>query len=325
MKRLLIAFLLVLLAAGLIAEGKSEASEASWPAGTVQFVVPAKAGGGTDAAARIISKALQEQMGKPFVVVNQPAGGGSVAAEQVRTAKPDGSTILFYHTSLLASYYAGLYDKSPVDEFTTCVLMPVGGSYSLCVGPDSPYNSVEELIAASKANPDKVTLGVQLKGSSHFMAGLLAKDSGSQFRVVEAGSDADKLVAVQGGQIDAAFINTPGALQYLEAGKMKILATIAGMPDRDPGAADIPSLAELGYKSAVYGLDFFILGPKEMDPAIAQQINAAFKEVLANPDVSAQFAKMRMPLTYMGFDESRQRLKDGDKKIGDTTKMLGLR
>ena len=204
-------------------------------------------------------------------------------------------------------------------------LMPVGGSYSLCVGPDSPYNSAAELINASKAAPDKITLGVQLKGSSHFMAGLLTKDSGAKFRIVEAGSDADKLVAVQGGQINAAFINTPGALQYVEAGKMKILATIAGNPERDPGAPEYPSLAELGYKSAVYGLDFFILGPKEMDPEVAKQINNAFKNVLADPEVNAQFAKMRMPLTYMGFEESRQRLIEGDKKIGETTTMLGLR
>ncbi|WP_319560961.1 tripartite tricarboxylate transporter substrate-binding protein [Marispirochaeta sp.] len=131
----------------------------------MQFVVPAKAGGGTDAAARVISKTLQETLGRPFVVVNQPAGGGSVAAEQVRTAKPDGSTILFYHTSLLASYYAGLYDKSPIDEFTTCVVMPVGGSYALCVGPDSPYNSVADLVAAQQSQsgqdyPGSTTEGV---------------------------------------------------------------------------------------------------------------------------------------------------------------------
>ncbi len=151
---------------GLAAEGKSESAGApQWPSGSVQFVVPAKAGGGTDAAARVISKTLQETLGRPFVVVNQPAGGGSVAAEQVRTAKPDGSTILFYHTSLLASYYAGLYDKSPIDEFTTCVVMPVGGSYALCVGPDSPYNSVADLVAAQQSQsgqdyPGSTTEGV---------------------------------------------------------------------------------------------------------------------------------------------------------------------
>ena len=254
-----------------------------------------------------------------------PAGGGSVAAEMVWKGKADGTTILFYHSSMFASYHTGLLDKSPSTDFTTCAVMPVDGSYALTVGPNSPYNTVDELIAATKKDPDKITLGVQLKGSSHFMAGLLTKDSGAKFRIVEAGSDADKLVAVQGGNVDAAFINTPGALQYAEAGKLKILATIAGFPERDPGAPEYPSLHELGYESAVYGLDFFVLGPKDLAPGVAEAINAAMGKALSDPTVNEQFFNMHMPLRYLPLDESVKRLDEGDKKIGETAAILGLK
>lgn len=327
MKRFLITLMMFSIAITAFAEGAKEQSgeKASWPSSTVQFVVPAKAGGGTDAAARIITSALQENLEKPFVVVNQPSGGGAVAGETVRNSKPNGSTILFYHSGMFANYHTGLYDKSPVKDFTTCAVMPVDGSYALTVGPDSPYNTVEELIEATKKNPDKITLGVQLKGSSHFMAGLLTKDSGAKFRIVEAGSDADKLVAVQGGNIDAAFINTSGSLQYVEAGKLKILATIAGFSERDPGAPEYPSLYELGYKSSVYGLDFFILGPKELEAGVAEQINAAFKEVFEDPAITEKFAKMRMPMRYLSLEASKARLLEGDKKIGETAELLGLK
>ena len=326
MKKILGILVMACLAFSAFAEGQSESGKgAQWPKGSVQFVVPAKAGGGTDAAARILAKALQENLGKPFVVVNQPSGGGSVACETVRTAKTDGSAILFYHSSMFANYHTGLYDHSPSEDFTTCAVMPVNGSYALVVGPDSPYSSVEEIVEATKKNPDKITLGVQLKGSSHFMSGLLTKDSGAKFRIVEAGSDADKLVAVQGGNIDAAFVNTPGALQYAEADKLKILATIAGYPERDPGASDIPSLNELGYESSVYGLDFFILGPGELDSAIAEQVNLAFKDVLADPAIVEQFTKMRMPISYLSLADSETRLAEGDKKIGETAAILGLK
>ncbi len=326
MKKIITLFALILTAVALFAEGQTDSKKAAeWPEGTVQFVVPAKAGGGTDAAARILAKALQENLGKPFIVANQPAGGGSVACETVRTAKSDGSTLLFYHSSMFANYHTGLYDHSPSEEFTTCSVMPVDGSYALVVGPDSPYNSVEALIEASKKTPDKITLGVQLKGSSHFMSGLLTKDSGARFRIVEAGSDADKLVAVQGGNLDAAFINTPGSLQYAEAGKLKILATIAGYPERDPGAASYPSLNELGYESSVYGLDFFILGPAGMDDAVTEKINLAFKEVLSDPAIIEQFNKMRMPLSYLNLEDSKKRLTSGDRMIGETAAVLGLK
>ncbi len=326
MKKIIALLALFSLSLMAYAEGQSDSDKAAeWPKGSVQFVVPAKAGGGTDAAARILAKALQENLDSPFVVVNQPSGGGSVAFETVRNSKPDGTTILFYHSGMFSSYHTGQYDHSPSEEFTTCAVMPVDGSYSFVVGSDSPYNSLEDVIAATKKTPEKITLGVQLKGSSHFMAGLLVKDSGAQFKIVEAGSDADKLVAVQGGTIAAAFVNTPGALQYAEAGKLKILATIAGYSERDPGAPDYPSFYELGYNSAVYGLDFFILGPAGLDPVIAKKINLAFQEVLADPEVSGQFNKMHMPLRYMNLSDSESRLADGDKKIGETAAILGLK
>ena len=298
---------------------------ATWPEGPVQLVVPAKAGGGTDAAARVIASTLQKSLGVPFVVVNQPAGGGSVAAETVRTAAPDGRTLLFFHSGLLVSHHTGLYPHSPLTAFGVGAVLPVGGSYSLAVGASAPHKSIGELVEATKAQPDKITLGVQLKSATHFMAGLLTKDSGAKFRIVEAGSDADKLVALQGGSIQAALINTPGALQYVKAGKLRILATVSGDPARDPGAADLPSMAESGYPNVVYGLDFLILAAKDTPQGHLEAVNQAFAKVLANESVAAQFAKMRMPLRHLDPAAGRARLAEVDDKTLTTARALGLR
>ena len=296
----------------------------AWPNGPVQLIVPAKAGGGTDAGARIIAGKLQDQIGTGVAVVNSPGGGGAIAAEQVRTADADGQTLLYYHTGFLSTYHTGGYDHSPIDDFTTVATFPVGGSFALAVKADAPYQTVEDLIEATKANPNKITLGVQFRSGSHFMGGLLTQASGAEFRMVEAGSDADKFVQVQGGQIDAAFVNTPGTLQYVESGDLKILATIAGSPDRDPGAPDYPSFAELGYEEAVYGLDFIVLGPKGMDADTVESINAAFDAALTDPDVSGQLAKMRMPITPMGVTESQARIAASSESVQKTAAMLGL-
>lgn len=302
----------------------SAAHAGGWPSGNIQLIVPAKPGGGTDAAARVIAAALGEKTGANFVVVNNPAGGGAVAAEQVRTAGADGTTLLFFHSGILSSYHTGAYDQSPVDEFTLAIAMPVAGSYALAVSAASPYQTMADLVQATKDNPDKITLGVHLGGSTHFMAGLIASSSGSQFRAVEAGSDADKLVQLQGGQIGAALINTPGAMQYVEKGDMRVLATISGGPERDPNAPDFPSMAELGYTDAVYGLDFLIMGPKGMDPADVEAINAAFTAVLDDPAISAQLTKMRMPISAMNVADSQARLIKSDKATKETAELLGL-
>lgn len=296
----------------------------TWPSGTIQLIVPAKPGGGTDAGARIVAAALEAQIGTPVIVVNNVTGGGAVAAEQVRTAKPDGQTLLYYHTGLVVKYHTGGYNKSPVDAFTTVAALPVGGSFSLAVPASSPYQTVGEFIAATKETPNKLTLGVQLRGSSHFMAALLEMDSGAKFRVVEAGSDADKFVQLQGEQINAAIVNTPGSLQFVENGDLRILATIAGTPDRDPGAPDVPSLAELGYSRSVYGVDFLVLGPNGMDAAVVEKINTAVGAVLDDEDVSGQLAKMRMPISHSSVEQGRARLQDAYNKVQTIAEMLGM-
>ena len=310
---------------GLMLAGISPLQAAGWPKGPVQLIVPAKAGGGTDAAARIFAGALQKVVGRPVVVANQPAGGGTVAAETVRTAKPDGRTILFFHTGLLASHHTGQYAHDPRQAFGMAVVMPVAGSYALTVGADSPYKTTADLVAATKAQPDKVTLGVQLKGSTHFMAGLLTQDSQAKFRIVEAGGDADKLVALQGGTIQSALINSPGALQYAKAGKLRILATISGDPGRDPGLPDVPSLAESGYPNAVYGIDFLILAPKATPDATLADINTAFGKVLADPAIGAQFTKMRMPLRHMDLAAGQSRVAAVDARVAATARQLGFK
>jgi tripartite-type tricarboxylate transporter receptor subunit TctC len=296
----------------------------SWPDGSIQLVVPAKPGGGTDAGARIIAAKLQDVTGENVVVVNNPGGGGAVAAEQVRTAEPDGNTLLYYHSGFLSTYHTGGYNHSPVEEFTTIGTFPVGGSFALVVNADSEYETTSDLVEAAKEDPGSVTVGVQLRGGSHFMAGLLQKSSGAEFRLVEAGSDADKWVQVQGNQIEAAFTNTPGSLPFVENGDLRILGTIAGSPERDPGAPDVPSLHEQGYEDAVYGLDFLVLGPDGMKPELAAEINAAFTEVLNDDETSEQLAKMRMPISPLGVDASRSRLQDSSEKVLETAKMLGL-
>ena len=313
------------LATACIALGTTGAqAQAEWPQGSVQFLVPASPGGGTDAVARIVAEALQQAEGAPFVVVNAPGGGGAVAAEQVRNADPDGQTLLFFHTSLLTAYHTGAYPNNPLEVFTPLAVMSVGGSYALAVPADSPYQSVQDLVDAAKAEPEKISLGVQIRGSTHFMGGLLEKDSGAKFRFVEAGSDADKLVQLQGKQINAALINTPGTKQYVETGALRVLGTIAGNPERDPAMPEVASVAEQGFPSTFFEFDFLVLGPRDMDPALVTTIHDAVGAALGNQAVADQLNKMGMPVTPLTEADMTRQLTDADARIGETATALGL-
>lgn len=296
----------------------------SWPSGSVQLVVPARAGGGTDAVSRIIAGALQEQTGQPFVVVNNPGGGGVVAAEAVRTAAPDGQTLLFFHTGILAMHHTGAYEPDPMTAFTVAAEIAVGGTYALAVAADSPYQTIQDLVQASIDNPNSVSLGVQVRGSTHFMAGLLSSDSGARFRIVDAGTDADKMVQLQGHQIDAALVNTPGTLQYIANGDLRVLATIGGEAGRDPALPDVPSMAEAGYPNAVYGLDFLIMTPPGTDPAAVQAIHDAFAAVVADEAINSQLSGMGFALSMVPQDAVAARLEGIDARVASTADLLGL-
>ncbi|MEO1912030.1 MAG: tripartite tricarboxylate transporter substrate binding protein [Paracoccus sp. (in: a-proteobacteria)] len=296
----------------------------AWPDRPVQFYVPASPGGGTDAVARIIADTLQQQQETPFIVVNAPGGGGAVAAEQVRNADPDGRTLLFFHTGLLTAYHTGAYPNDPLAEFTTLALMPVGGSYALAVPADSPFQTVSDLVDAAKADPGSISVGVQLRGSTHFMGGLLAEDSGATFRFVEAGSDSDKLVQLQGKQINAALINTSNTRQYLDTGALRVLGTIAATSARDPLTPETPSLVEQGYENALFGFDFMVMGPKDMDPALVTTIHDAMTAAVTTPSVGDQLRTFGMPVTALGQADIPGQLEQTDQRIRDTAAALGL-
>lgn len=299
-------------------------AQSAWPSDTVQMIVPVRAGGGTDNASRVLAEALQAATGQNFVVVNVDGGGGAVGFEQVRTAAPDGRTILFFHSGMINAHITGRYPHDPLTAFAAANVIPVGGSYSLAVRADAPWATTADLVAASIAAPNTLSLGVQLTGTSHFMAGLLALDSGAQLRLVEAGGDADKLVQLQGGQIDAAFVNTPGTLQFVETGALRILGTLSGTPERDPAVADIPSLAEQGYESAVLGLDFLVLLPAGTDSAIVSAVHATFNSVIEDPVVSERLRTMRFPLSTTTEAEGNARLADTAARLRETAALLGL-
>lgn len=325
-KVMLTVLIILLLAFPLFAEGsKEQVNSEKWPDSTVQFLVGAGAGGATDLSARAFAKYFQDNFKQPFVVVNQKDGGGVVAYENSRTAKADGKTFLYYHSGMLVGSNTGLYDKSPVEDFAIISVMPAGGSYAVVGGPNSKFNSMAEVMAYAKANPGVVTCGIQNGQSTHIMAGMLQYDSGVNFKLVEAGSDQDKLVAMQGGHIDICFINTKNAKPYSEAGKLKAFATIAGNKDRDPLLPDCPSLYEMGYKTCIYGTDFLILGPKGTDPAIIKKLNEYVGKGIKDPGVIAAHEAINMPLVYLSVQDSVARLKATDETISNVAKAIGLK
>ncbi len=305
------------------AEGSQESGseKAAWPKGNVQIIVPAKAGGGTDINARIFAEYLQREIGSPVVVVNQPSGGGTVAYEQVRTAKPDGMTLLFNHTGIMVNMATGRYDHT-MEDFTAIAIAQSYPPQVYAVSPDAPWNNMKEFVDDAAENPGKYTIGISLGGTTHFIAGMLMENTGINLKLVEASSEVDKVAAIQGGHLTIGNLGVASAQQYEEAGKMKVL----GLIDADP-APQYPQFVpaiDQGV-NATWIAPLCLWGPKDMDPAIVEAINAATKGMLVDSTVQEQLEKMSETFKYRTVAEVQELLNKEDEKINTLAATLDIR
>lgn len=331
MKKRLVGVLATLLVTGsLLAQGGTESVvsggvESGWKANTVKIYVTTKAGNGADLWIRMITPALEKETGKKFAVINQTEGNGVVGYETVRTAKPDGSTLLYFLNSMIVQSHTGVYDKTVSENFTPIAIDTSSGSMWMVIPTSSKFQSVQDIIDEVKANPGTVTFGMTSGQALQLLGGMMENDIGSQLSMVDAGGNAERLISLLGGNIDFTFVSTGAAKQYVESNQIRILGAVTGTGKRDPIFPDIPSVTELGLPTTMFGFDSMLLGPKGMAPALVTEINKKFQDAVLDPEVVAQFKSgMNTVMTPLNVEESAQYVKDMDAKIGALAKGLGF-
>ena len=152
----------------------AEAGSGTWPNGAVQLLVPSKAGGVTDIYTRTIQNYLQSATNGNFATVNYD--NETVGYENLRSAKADGSTLLFQHSTMICKYLTGAIDYNPQDSFRVVGVAANMGSQAIICGPDAPYNTWAEFIEYAKANPGQVTTAISTNGTTHFIFGQVQQN-----------------------------------------------------------------------------------------------------------------------------------------------------
>lgn len=331
MKKLLATVLAASLAVSLCACGgggeKEKEGTVSLPK-SIEVQVPASAGGGTDVAVRALTNYINQNSETNMTVVNNTDGGGVVAYETARTAKGDGSKILFFHTSMLIKSAIGLYDKHAADDFK---VIGVGqktdpGGYVLVVNPDSGITDLEGFIAAAKEKDGELMIGVETGGSSHIMAGIMAKEMGIKLNYVEAGPDTEKLTALVGGSIDCALVNQNQAKQYIESSKVNALGSFAKDEngERNTILPDVPTFVELGYKGCVYTTNMFVLATPEMDDATAEALRDLFAAAADDEETTKILQGAGLGLKFAAFTDGQKLIADQQEQLNTVCEELGL-
>ncbi|MAU19711.1 MAG: hypothetical protein CMH13_04175 [Martelella sp.] len=296
-----------LLASVLFAPGMAMA-EVDYPADTVRMFVPANPGGGTDAGARVFAEFFEKHSDATVAIVNQPGGGGVIAAQSVARGPEDGSVLLFFHAAL---HTANLFGQSPFSwESFTPLATTSAVNEVYAVRSDVPYASMKEFIDYAKAHPGELNIGSQLGGTTQVKGEALNAATGGAVRLVDAGTESDRITALLSEQVDVISMSVANAKQYVEDGQMKVLAVINSQPD--PMAPDFPT-------TTAEGLDFSlplvmtVYGPEKVDDDVKTAFTQIVKEIEADPEFAtalqkqAQVPALRTPEQASEFLSAEQK------------------
>jgi tripartite-type tricarboxylate transporter receptor subunit TctC len=291
----MVKFRIVLCLAAVVAAIPATAQE--FPSRAVRIVVGFGPGGLGDIAARAIGEVMSKSISQPVVIENMPGPGAMNASLSVARAAPDGHTMLWVSSqnAIATSMFKSLpYDWSR--DFT-----PVGPmatfDYVLFVHKNSPYRTVQDLIAAAKANPKKFNFGSVSVGTGQNLSALkLASSTGLTVPTVPFRTTGEVMTALISGNVQAAFETIPGAIAQIKSGEMRAIAV--GSAKRNPFLPDVPTLIESGVPGYVtYSWNGMVL-PAKTPQATVMRVNKELNAAIATPQIQKRFQELIMaPLT----------------------------
>ncbi len=273
-----------LLAASFAALAVSAGAQ-TFPAKPIRVVVPFPPGGGTDIIAREITHKLTAQLGWTFVIDNKPGTGGNLGIDAVAKAAPDGYTLGLGQSSNLA-INPTLYSKMPYDSVKD--LAPVGLVASaplvLVVATTSPYKTLADVVAASKAKPGSLNFASPGNGTvAHLSGELFQKTAGVKFTHVPYKGAAQAVTDLIGGQVELYMSSVPTMIGHIRNGKMRALAVTS--TQRVDDLPQVPTIAESGYKGFESVTWFGFVAPAGTPKDIVTRLNAEIGKALQAADV----------------------------------------
>lgn len=275
----------------------------TFPTRAITLVVPHSAGGTTDILARTIAKEAGKTLGQTIVVDNKGGANGSIAANAVATAAPDGYTLLVA-TASTHGINPALYKKLNYDaikDFSPVTLLATVPNV-LVVNNDIPATNVEQLTAAIKADGNRFNMASAGAGTPGHLAGEMYKQrSGLEFVHVPYKGGSPALADLMGGQVQFLFTTIPGAMPALKSNSVRALAVTS--PQRSPALPDVPTMAEAGLPGFQALSWHGIVAPAGTPAATIDTLNQAFAAALATPEVRQRLLEEGALASGMGPKE----------------------
>jgi tripartite-type tricarboxylate transporter receptor subunit TctC len=295
-----------------------------YPAKPVRMVVSYAAGNITDVLARIITPKIGERLKQPVLVENRPGQGGSIGAQLVARAEPDGYTLLFSALAAMAvnpHLYANL-GYSPLTDFAPIVLVGTTAGGVIYVHPSVKANTLQELIAYTKANPNALMYGTSGNGTMpHLNFETLKQQTGLALTHIPHKGAAQVIGEVMSGRIQLGLEST-GAVPLLVSGKLKPIVSISR--ERRPDLPNVPAISEFlpGFVSVRAWLG--ILAPAGVPPAMVEKLYKEIAVVLQLADVAEKLQAANIEVAGLPPAEFRKLIAFDYERLGKLVRAINL-
>lgn len=276
------------------------ATAAEFPVRPITMVIPYTPGGATDRTFRSLAQAAGKYFPQPVVVENKAGGSGAVAITSMLGKPADGYTVTVIVSVLQRASHQNKFSFDTVKDVTP-IIQVAGLQYGIVVPPDSPYQSLKDLLDDAQRRPGMVSyMSAGLGSGGHiYMEEIGAANGGIQFNHIPANGDAQAALAVLGKQVDFIAVTPGGWESNVKAGKLRLLATLG--EKRMKKFPDAPTVKELGYK-IVHLTPLGLAGPKGLPPEIVKTLHDGFRKAMDDPAFVASMDEMENPLLYLGPD-----------------------
>jgi tripartite-type tricarboxylate transporter receptor subunit TctC len=295
-----------------------------YPTRPITMIVPWGAGGGTDATARIVGSLLEKELGQPVTVVNRTGGSGVVGHSAIATAAPDGYTLG------MATVEIGMMHWQGLTELTGASYTPLGllnaDPAGVQVRTESPYKTVNELLAAIKASPGKFKAsGTGQGGIWHLaIAGMLRDQKIDPASVpwVPSNGAAPGLQDMMAGGVDIAPVSLPEARSLIDAGKVRSLAIMNDKPSTlYPNVPTLKSATGSDWTMAAWR---GMVAPKGIPADARDKLSAALKKIAASKEYNEFMSSRGFGVIYAGPEEFAKFMAKSDTELGATMKAVGI-
>ena len=279
------------LAGIVLAAAASFAAAQTFPDKPISVVVPFAAGGPTDTVARLIAQSMTGNLKQQVIVENAGGAGGTIGANKVAKAKPDGYTLLLHHIGHTTA--PSLYRKLPYDALKD--FEPVGliadVPMTIVSKKDFPPKDMKELITYVKANKDKVTYANAGVGSASHLCGMLLMSAmQADVTTVPYKGTGPAMNDILGGQVDFMCDQTTNTTGQIKAGKIKAYAVTT--PKRVPSLPDLPTMQESGLANFDVAVWHGLYAPKGTPKAVVDRLAQAIQVAVQDPMVKTRLAEL---------------------------------